>query len=279
MLRSYGSRWPTCLAPAAGRRSLTTMQLIKKLREEVQAPLNIVKSAVSQAQPAGDYEAALAILRKEMTKRGEKLVAKSADRAATEGWVIAARSRDGKAASLSVLNCETDFVAKSEKVVDLAAAIGRSFVDAAGSKAEQADSHVTSSQDQLDAIEVEGQGLKDRLTEAMSLFGESMRVNRAVQTRLAKSVDDTVVGIHCHGGPSISRDVYLGRMGAMINVRAQSDTARQLADELAREVVAQNPDSMDEFWTLDKVGDSEGRTVRQWAGKDIEITAWTRFER
>lgn len=254
------------------------MQLIKKLREDIQAPLNIVKSAVSQASPAGDYESALSILKMEMIKRGEKLVAKSAERVATEGWVIAARSNDGLAGSLSVLNCETDFVAKSDKVVNLAQTIGEDLAFSAKAADGNEEKHLVSSQETIDNVTTQGIPLKQRLTESMSLFGESIKMNREISTRLSGSTR-SYVGIHCHGGPSISENVYLGRMGAMINVSSKSVDVGKIADELAREVVAQNPESMDEFWTLEKVGDSQGRTVREWAGVDVEISAWSRLDR
>ncbi|CCG82046.1 Elongation factor Ts, mitochondrial [Taphrina deformans PYCC 5710] len=263
---------------STGAKPLTTIQLIKKLREELQAPLNLVKSAVSAAEPSGNYESALAILKKEMIKRGEKLVAKSADRAATEGWVIAARSGDGTAGSLSVLNCETDFVAKSSKVVELASKVGQRLAVSAKSDDTPKDRHRDMPQEEIDNVTLEGVSLKEALTQSMSVYGESMRMTRA-STSSIKHAKMTAIGIHCHGGPTLTQDVYLGRMGAMINIVTANQTTKEMADELAREVVAQNPDSMEEFWALEKVGDPQQRTVRQWAGDDVEIVSWTRLER
>lgn len=255
------------------------MQLIKKLREEVQAPLNIVKSAVAQAQPAGDYESALSALKKEMTKRGERLVAKSADRDAKEGWVIAARSDDGRSASLAVLNCETDFVAKSAKVLSLAAVIGKAIANGTQTFTTEQNDHVQLTQHQIDGVDVHGIPIKQSLTESMSVFGESMRIQRAVASSISQIQRNNLIGIHCHGGSSPMKDVYLGRMGALINIKASESTTLAQADELAREMVAQNPDSLEEFWHSEKVGDQEKRTVRQWAGPDLEILQWTRLER
>lgn len=260
-------------------RQLSTMQLIKKLREEVQAPLNIVKTAVSQAEPAGDYESALAALKKEMTKRGERLVAKSADREAKEGWVIAARSENGQAASLAILNCETDFVAKSAKVMSLATVIGKGIADEADNFVPERDGQAQLSQAQIDSIGVQGIPLKESLTESMSVFGETLRVQRAVVSSISRNHKNKLIGIHCHGGSSPMKDVYLGRMGALLNISANESTTLDQADELAREMVAQNPDSLEEFWSSEKVGDKQNRTVRQWAGTDLEILHWVRLER
>lgn len=257
------------------------MQLVKKLRDELQAPLTLVKSAVSAADPQGDYESALAILKREMTKRGERLVAKSSERTTSEGWVIAARSQDGETATLSVLNCETDFVAKSDKIVELARSIGRDLTQLSlKNEMQTGTSHTILTQDEVDDLDTNGTPLKQRLTEAISLFGESIKMPRAVCTRRSHESRNTALGIHCHGGPSISNSVYLGRMGALVNLVSKGkEITPSIADELAREVVAQNPESMNEFWGLEKVGDEQGRSVRQWAGEDIEVTAWTRLER
>ncbi|ORY81445.1 elongation factor TS-domain-containing protein [Protomyces lactucae-debilis] len=267
------------------REKLSNIKLIKLLREEIQAPLNIVKTAVAEAQPAGDYDAALQLLKQAMTRRGEKLVAKSVGRQATEGWVIAARSQCGKAASLSILNCETDFVAKSDGVVALAQSVGRALADKAAQGETSGDDLAPVEQSTIDGLTVDGQPLSQKLTESISVFGESIRINRAM-TALLGARKGQVLGIHCHGAPATNnptKDVYLGRMGALVRLTqsAGMDAAvSQLqADEIAREIVAQNPDGLEEFWSLDKVGDKEARTVRQWAGDDVTIEAWARWER
>lgn len=264
-----------CYASAA--RSLTTMQMIKKLREETQAPLNIVKSAVSAAT-VGDYESALAALKTAMTKRGEKLVAKSAERTATEGWVIGARTEDGRSASISVLNCETDFVAKSDKVVSLASDIGLRLAESASKDDTGSVDYTKLSAEALGGIQVSDSSVQEHLTQAMSLFGETMRMSQAITTR---SIPDKIqfIGLHCHGGPTVSQNIFLGRMGAMVTIQSGHPKTKELADEMAREVVAQNPDTIQEFWTLEKIGDAQHRTVRQWAGEDVDIVAWTRLER
>lgn len=267
----------TCIRCYSTKPVLSTIQLIKKLREEIHAPLNIVKAAVSKASPAGDYDAALSILKKEMTKRGEKIAAKASDRVTAEGWVITARSSDGKSASISVLNCETDFVAKSDEIMQLATQIGSELAEQAPDH--PIGTHVSKTADEVDALTINGESVASKLTNSTSIFGESIKVASALTTRLAASAPRSVLGIYCHGGPSISKDVYLGRMGALLNISAESTDIAKIADELAREVVAQDPETIEELWTLEKIGDAKNRTVRQWAGNDVAIEAWTRLNR
>ena len=250
--------------------SSSTIQLIKKLREEIHAPLNLVKSAVAQAEPKNDYDSALAILRTEMTKRGEKLVAKSSDRATNEGVVVTARSEDGQSGAIVVLNCETDFVAKSNDFRDLATDIAKTVMTESGPIGTHAP--ITT-----DNIEMQGKVIPQILVDRTSLFGERINLTSSLTTRLAKTRAFHAIGIHCHGGTSISKDVWIGRMGTLINVSADRDLSN--VDELAREVVAQNPETIEEFWTLEKIGDKQNRTIRQWIGDDVEIDAWTRLEK
>lgn len=235
---------------AAGTDGLSKMQMIKKLRDDTAAPLNLVKDAIASTS---SYAAAAAALQTAMAKRGEKLVAKSATREAREGWVFAARSSDGKKAVIGRVNTETDFVARSEGVVQLTIHLARAAL--AGAAAED-------------------EAIGKKVTEQMSLVGETIRFGDVLREDVAQAAEGggERVGVHCHGGPK-HEDVSLGRMGAIVRLRG----GKVDADELAREIVAQQPESTEEFWTLEKVGDT--RTVREWAGDEVELVSWTRLDR
>ncbi|BFZ56657.1 Elongation factor Ts, mitochondrial [Savitreella phatthalungensis] len=285
----------------------SSLQLIKRLRDESGAPLNLIKNAVSKS--SGDYAAALAALKEEMAKRGDKLVAKSAGREAREGWVIASRINtptNRPAASISQLNTETDFVARSEAIVSLARVVG-------GAAARTAREHGTADfANILDptlaataASPSASTPLHQAITHQMSLVGETVRLSAVLGTALAAhKVTQTGVqlalGVHCHGGPpgfnstpgvmgDVQVDTAIGRMGALVQVSVTEELAGRLneqgrtvvefADEIAREVVAQQPESAQEFWTLDKVGDQQSRTVRQWAGEGVELVNYIRLDR
>jgi elongation factor Ts len=77
-----------------------------KLRKQTGAGMMDCKKALAEAN--GDFEQAIDILR----KQGQKLANKRADREASEGYAFGHTS-NGKA-YITVLNCETDFVAKNE---------------------------------------------------------------------------------------------------------------------------------------------------------------------
>ena len=76
-----------------------------KLRKQTGAGMMDCKKALIESN--GDFDSAIDFLR----KKGQKLANKRADRDAAEGFALAKVS--GNKAYLTVLNCETDFVAKN----------------------------------------------------------------------------------------------------------------------------------------------------------------------
>ncbi len=84
-------------------------ELVKKLRDTTGAPMMECKSALEEA--GGNLEEAVTILR----KRGQAVAAKKAGRVAGEGLVGAYVHAGGKIGVLVEVNCETDFVARTEE--------------------------------------------------------------------------------------------------------------------------------------------------------------------
>ncbi len=90
------------------------MEDIKKLRAMTGAGMMDVKNTLVETD--GDIEKAVILLR----ERGIAKADKKADRAATEGFVGSYVHHNGKIATLVELNCETDFVARTEGFQELA---------------------------------------------------------------------------------------------------------------------------------------------------------------
>jgi len=91
-----------------------TTAMIKELRDETGAGVLEVKKALEAA--AGDIEQALGALR----EKGAIRAAKRADRVAREGVVEVYAHPGGRVGVMLELNCETDFVARNERFVELA---------------------------------------------------------------------------------------------------------------------------------------------------------------
>ncbi|MBI3231731.1 MAG: elongation factor Ts [Candidatus Doudnabacteria bacterium] len=88
--------------------------VIKQLREQTGAGLLDIKAALEEAN--GDKDETIEILR----KKGALKMRKKADRVAKEGLVEAYIHPGGRVGVLLELNCETDFVARTEDFKDLA---------------------------------------------------------------------------------------------------------------------------------------------------------------
>jgi elongation factor Ts len=86
---------------------------IKRLREETEAGMIDCRNAL--VRTAGDYEAAKA----QLIEQGIARAAKKAERVANEGRVASYIHAGGKIGVLVEVNCETDFVARNERFVEL----------------------------------------------------------------------------------------------------------------------------------------------------------------
>src|SRR4051794_28650244 len=87
---------------------------VMKLREMTSAGLMECKRALTETN--GDLDAAVKLLREKGIAKAES----KSDRAAHEGGIGVSVSADGKNAALVEVNCETDFVARNDKFVELA---------------------------------------------------------------------------------------------------------------------------------------------------------------
>jgi elongation factor Ts len=185
-----------------------TADAVKELRERTGAGMMDCKNALVEAD--GDVEKAVSLLR----ERGLAAAAKKAGREAREGVVSSYIHAGGKLGALIEVNCETDFVARTDEfqklVRDLAmqvVALAPLYVDIeripedalAAKKAELADSDAVKGKPaEIQERIVEGQlkkwyqevclyeqpfrdedrAVKDLVTEAISKIGENIRVRR-----------------------------------------------------------------------------------------------------
>jgi elongation factor Ts len=97
--------------------STSTMNIsaaqVKELREKTGAPMMDCKQALTEAK--GDMEQAVVVLR----KKGVSVAAKKATRVTSEGAVASYIHAGGKIGVLVEINCESDFVARTEDFKEL----------------------------------------------------------------------------------------------------------------------------------------------------------------
>ncbi len=136
---------------------------IKTLRERLGTGMVDTKNAIVEA--AGDIEKATEILR----LKGAKSNAKRSDRSTSEGLVGAVES--ATATTLIELACETDFVAKSEKFVNLGNAVLQALAD---SGAETVDAAL--------AAEFDGKTVATLIEEEAAILGEKVERRRVARS-------------------------------------------------------------------------------------------------
>src|SRR5579884_3358069 len=97
--------------------STTTVNIsaaqVKELREKTGAPMMDCKQALTEAK--GDFEQAVVVLR----KKGIATAAKKASRVTSEGSVASYIHAGGKIGVLVEVNCESDFVARTDEFKEL----------------------------------------------------------------------------------------------------------------------------------------------------------------
>jgi len=185
---------------------------VMKLRKVTGAGMMDCKTALADAE--GDFDRAIDIIR----EKGKLVASKRADRAATEGVVLAKVDASGKKGALVVLNCETDFVAKNEAFV----AFAEKILDAA----------IANNAADLDAVKalmLDGRTVENHVIEQTGVIGEKLDL-----PYYAKLDAETVVA-YIHPGNKLSTLVGFNKAGV--------DT--QVAKDIAMQVAAMNPVAVD----------------------------------
>ena len=135
-----------------------TIDMIKQLREATAAGMGACKEALNATQ--GNMDEAVKYLR----EKGLAVAAKRVDKESKQGIIALGKAADGKTLALAEVNCETDFVAKTEAFVK--------FVDDAAKVAlEGKDIEATLSDDYKMLLTKTGENVKIRRSERYVLEG------------------------------------------------------------------------------------------------------------
>jgi len=185
---------------------------VMRLRKATGAGMMDCKSALAEAE--GDFNRATDIIR----EKGKLVASKRADRAATEGVVLAKVNESKKSGALLVLNCETDFVAKNEAFVAFAVKI----LDAA----------IANNAADLDAVKaliIDGRTVENLVIEQTGVIGEKLDL-----PYYSKLDAETVVA-YIHPGNRLSTLVGFNK----------ADVDAQVTKDVAMQVAAMNPVAVD----------------------------------
>jgi elongation factor Ts len=189
--------------------------MVRDLRERTGAGMMDCKRALAEA--GGDMDKATDVLR----RKGLAAAAKKSSRIASEG-VVAAHV-DAAAGSLVEINCETDFVAKTDELQAFAKEIAF-LVHAKG----------PASVEEALALPMGDGTLSDMLTGKVARIGEKVSFRRFTRFALPAG-EKGVIASYIHAG---------GKIGVLVEIRGAGGDASEsaaLAKDLAMQVAAANP--------------------------------------
>lgn len=198
--------------------SITTED-IKLLRESTGAGVLDCKKALQETN--GDMDAAIEYLR----KKGLAAAAKKASREAKEGEVSARVSNNRQVGVMVKVNCETDFVARTEEFRNFVATLVQQM---------QEQPHVQNLETLLAApyLGDSSKSVSQQLTELIAKLGENMIVRDAVRFDLA---GDGMIDYYVH---------MEGRVGVLVEVGGSDPGNPRFAEfvhDLALQIAAASP--------------------------------------
>ena len=188
-----------------------TAAQVNELRQKTGAGMMDCKKALTEAN--GDFEKAIEILR----KKGASVASKRAEKSANEGIVVTKISDDHKKAAIIEVNCETDFVAKSDDFVKLANEIVETTFKSEISNAKQ--------------LLESNKSLNDKVVDVMGKVGEKIEISRV----LTEKADNGLIVDYIHMGSK------LGVLVKFDNVTANSDELVEIGKNIAMQVAAMKP--------------------------------------
>ena len=209
-----------------------TAAMVKELREATGAGMMECKKALTEAD--GDFDAAVDVLR----TRGLAAAAKKAGRATNEGRVNALV--EGKKGAVVQVNCETDFVALTDKFGGYVDTFTKAVIE--NDPADPA---------ALLESEYEGEKVQDALTEAIHVIGENMQVSNFKR-------------LEVEGAGALVPYIHMGgKIGVLVSfsfnneATASDEKFLAMGKDVAMQIAATNPVALDEESVPEEVREHE----------------------
>jgi len=189
-------------------------QSVKELREKTGAGIMDCKKAL--AETSGDLDRAI----KHLREKGLAEAKKRSGREAKEGIITVIYSEDGNTVSIVEVNCETDFVSRTDEYREFVQNVAHSVLD----------NGVADVQDLPDEIHT-------RVKEAVASFGENILVRKVA--RFTKSDEERSVFqsyIHLNGRVGVIVEFLLEN-----GTHAESEHFREAAKNIALQIASMGP--------------------------------------
>lgn len=197
---------------------------VKELREKSGAGMMDCKKALTEAN--GDFNLAIEILR----KKGIDNAAKKSSRTASQGVVAPFISENGKVAVIAEINCETDFVAKTDDFRGFANYVSKHVAD-------KKPSDVTTLLTQASSKEA-GKTVQDEMTALIAKTGENGKIARFARYESGEKAKASCFSYYIHGE---------GKIGVLVDIGCENEATTKnaelatIAKDIAMHVAAARP--------------------------------------
>ena len=181
---------------------------VNKLRQATGDMMDCKKALV---EAEGDFDKAIAVLR----KKGQKVAEKRADRDSSEGAAVSKINASQTEGVAIVLGCETDFVGKNENFISLA----NQLADIALS---------TNSKEDFLAADFGGMSVAEKLVEQTGVIGEKLDVTAFEKLE----------------APFVGSYVHINKIAALVGLTAKVDNADVLVKDVAMQVASMGATSL-----------------------------------
>ncbi len=196
-----------------------TAALVKELRERTAAGMMDCKKALMEND--GDMDKAIDWLR----EKGLAQAAKKAGRIAAEGAVVQYITECGKVGAVVEVNCETDFVAKTDNFMNFANSVAKHVA-----LANPADLDELNKQKFVDD---ESKTIEDMISDATVAIGEKISIRRFARYETAG-----LVSSYIHMG---------GKVGVLVEVATEAgdnEAVKELAHDICLQIAAAKPEAV-----------------------------------
>lgn len=219
-----------------------TPAMVKELREQTGAGMMDVKTALTEAN--GNIEEATKILR----KKGLAAASKKAGRVTAEGAVQA--HVEGSTGVLVEVNCETDFVGRTDNFRNFAADVAKAIAHSKSGTVEE-----------LLNDKWPGPGgitIGQKVTELIASIKENITIRRFVRYHAPANA---VIGSYIHAGGKI------GVLDEVVAEKGSAERAHEVAKDVAMHVAASEPRFLSRNDVTQKDLDTEREIAREQAIK------------
>jgi elongation factor Ts len=186
---------------------------VKELRERTGAGMMDCQRALAETN--GDMDEAIKVLR----KKGLAAAAKKAGRAAKDGLVVIAVSPERTRAGIVELNCETDFVARTEQYQAFATALAEQAMNDGASDLEK----FRNTRYMADPLHT----VAEVISTQIATIGENILLSRVASMQAA---DGMQIGSYTHMG---------GKIGVVVEISAGA--ADETVKDVAMHIAAAEP--------------------------------------